>query len=245
MSDDSERLIVALDLPDIDTASAVVDLLLPIVPTFKIGFSLMFEPRFHALVEKLRQADKTVFLDAKLHDIPETVKRGVHSIANTGLFEFITVHSTDERMLRAAMEGADGHLKVLAVTALTSLSGYGVRERFRTGVVNAVLAACDGLIMSPVDLTDDLGYLGHRPPPGAGTGLIRSIVGNMIIATPGVRLPASDQHDQSRVGTPQQAIANGADYIIVGRPIVLAADPLEAAMQFVAAIGEVETDQGA
>jgi orotidine-5'-phosphate decarboxylase len=245
MPDHTERLIVALDLPDIAAASAIADLLLPVVSTFKIGYSLMFEPGFHTLVEQIRDADKTVFLDAKLHDIPETVKRGVRSAAKTGLFEFITVHSTDEKMLRAAMDGADGHLKILAVTALTSLSGHGVRERFQTGVANAARAACDGLIMSPTDLTDDFSNLGHRPPPGSAVSMIRSLVGNMIIATPGVRLPGSPQDDQSRVGTPQQAIANGADYIIVGRPIVLASDPLAAAMQFVAAVAEVDNEKGA
>lgn len=224
----ADRLIVALDVPTIAEAHDLVIKLSPVVNTFKIGYWLLFEPALSTLIPVLRDKQKQFFLDAKLNDIPETVEHGVGSAARWGA-NFITVHS-DEAMLHAAMRGkGDSNIQVMAITALTSLPSAASRDRFRAGVINAMIADCDGLIMSPADLTDTIGR--------GVAGSIRQMVSNMIIATPGVRLDGETMHDHGRVGSPSQAVRNGADYLIVGRPIIRAIDPLAEAERFITQMG--------
>jgi orotidine-5'-phosphate decarboxylase len=227
--DAAQRLIVALDKITVWEAQELATALAPVVSTFKIGHWLLYEERCRSLLVQLRQQGKSIFLDAKLNDIPETVKRGVASAAKSGA-AFVTVHS-DEAMLRAAIDGkGDRTIKIMAVTALTSLGADAARDRFRAGLVTALISGCDGLIMSPTDLVDPIGLLHPER-------CVRGLVGDTLIATPGIRLNSSAD-DHQRVGTPAQAIAGGADYIIVGRPITQAQDPVEAAQRFVTAIEE-------
>lgn len=226
-----QRLIVALDVPTIAQADELVRVLSPIVTTFKIGYWLLFDPGLHALISMLKAQNKNIFLDAKLNDIPETVKHGVASAASWGA-DFITVHS-DEAMLEAAMDGkGSSSLKVMAVTALTSQHHTASRDRFRAGLANAIITSCDGLIMAPSDLTDRMRMIADYN----NHGTIRDIVGDMIIATPGIRMSGELNNDHSRSGTPSQAVTSGADYLIVGRPIIHAENPRTQAEMFIAQI---------
>lgn len=220
----AQRLIVALDVTTIGEALDLMHRLTPAVGTFKIGYSLLFEPGLHLLITAIQSAKKQFFLDAKLNDIPQTVMNGVRSAARRGA-DFITVHS-NEAMLEAAMKGkGDSPIKIMAVTALTSLTEKSSREQFRIGMLNAIVTGCDGAVMAPSDLKQAYKWrckLSSRE--------------KMLLMTPGIRMAGESIDDHSRTGTPAQAITDGVDYIIVGRPIIEAADPLTKAEQFITAI---------
>ena len=219
--DVSERLIVALDGPDVDAARALVARLADAVGFYKVGMGLFFDRGCSALIDELVAAGKRVFLDYKMYDIPATVRRGVAAVAARGA-RIVTVHG-DPEIVAAAVEGARGTgLLVFAVTVLTSQDegslaamGYSqtVAELVALRVRAAAAAGADGVIASAAD---DLAGL-------------RAVAGRrLLIATPGIRLPGADAHDQRRVATPDVAVARGADYLVVGRAVTGAADPLGA-----------------
>jgi orotidine-5'-phosphate decarboxylase len=222
-----DRLIVALDLPEIAAARAMVERLDGVVSFFKLGLWLIFAPGFERLIEDLVAHGKQVFLDAKMFDIGETVKHGVMRAAERGV-SLLTVHGDDD-IIRAAIDGKRGsELRILAITALTSIDDAGARQLGYTVSVDELIrrrvAACvelgvDGVIASPDDVT------GIRRLPGAG---------RLLVVTPGVRLPGAALDDHKRAGTPAQAIAAGADYLVVGRPIVQAGDPAAMAARIIA-----------
>ena len=228
-----DRLIVALDVSTVGAARALVAGLGERVGFYKIGMALLFDREVHALTEELVGAGKQVFLDYKMYDIPETVRLGVAAVAARGV-RMVTVHG-DPEIIGAAVEGARGTgLLVFAVTVLTSQDdralaamGYsqGVAELVALRVRAAAGAGADGVIASAAD------------DPRA----LRALAGGrMLVATPGIRLAGEDVHDQRRVLTPDAAIAAGADYLVVGRPITRAADPVGAAETVLALM-----DQGA
>lgn len=220
-----DRLIVALDLPSIGDAEKMVERLGDSVSFYKVGYQLAFAGGL-AFAGTLAKAKKRVFLDMKLHDIGNSVGKGVESVARLGV-EFLTVHAYPQTM-KAAVDARQGSsLKVLAVTVLTSYddidlaeSGYGM--------------SVDGLVARRAQQAHDLGVDGLVCSPEEASPL-RLVVGNeMVFVTPGIR-PAGVAHgDQKRVMTPGQAIAAGADYLVVGRPITGAADPKKAAESVVA-----------
>jgi orotidine-5'-phosphate decarboxylase len=228
----SERLIVALDHPDRASALAQVDLLGEAVQRYKVGLEL-FIAEGKPLVEELRARHKRVFLDLKLHDIPETVRRAAEVASRLGV-ELITVHAGGGRkMLEAARDGAKagGGAKVLAVTVLTSLDTLDLRVDGNTGDSLAELvlrrttlayeAGCAGVIASPLE-----------------AAAIRTAFGqNLLVITPGVRL-AESADDQKRVATPRAAIEAGADAVVVGRPIRDAKDARAAAARFARELDE-------
>jgi orotidine-5'-phosphate decarboxylase len=225
-----DRLIVALDFPGVEAARAFVQVLGPAISFYKIGLELALAGGLD-LARELAQAGKQVFLDMKLLDIENTVERATRSVAATGA-TFLTVHAHDRKTLRAAVTGkADTGLRVLAVTVLTNLDGNDLREQ---GIAEtpaelvarraelAREAGCDGIVAS-----------------GLEAALVRDVVGpGIAIVTPGIRLAGQAAGDQSRVATPQTAIAAGADYLVVGRPIAGAPDPRQAAETFVRSIEE-------
>lgn len=219
----SERLIVALDVPSLDEARSLVARLGETVSFYKVGMWLLFEPGVHAFVDTLIAGGKQVFLDCKMYDIGETVRRGVQAVARRGI-SMVTVHG-DPEMLRAAVDGrGDTGLRVFAITVLTSQDqqalhdmGYDrpLQEIIDLRVRHAAQAGCDGVIASAADDPAAL-----RARAGAP---------DLLVATPGIRLSGADTHDQKRAATPDAAIARGADYLVVGRPITQAPDPGEAA----------------
>ena len=222
-----DRLIVALDVESVEAARALISKLGDSVSFYKIGLELAFAGGL-GLASDLKQADKRVFLDLKLHDIGATVERATRQIARLGV-DFLTIHGFTQTM-RAARAGA-GDLRLLAVTVMTSYDDADLREAgYALGV--AELAALrsaqarelgvDGLILSPLELTR-----------------IRALVGpKILLVTPGVRPAGADANDQKRVMTPGRAILAGADHLVVGRPITRAADPRAAAERIVAEIAE-------
>ena len=222
-----DRLIVALDVPDVEAAEAMIARLGDSVSFYKIGYQLGYAGGL-PLVRKLADAGKKVFLDLKLHDIGNTVTRGVESVARLGA-TFLTVHAYPQTMA-AAVEGRAGtDLKILAVTVLTSYSEADVQAAgYRLGVSDLVAARAqqaqalgvDGLVCSPEEAAN-----------------LRKLVDlRMSLVTPGVRPAGSDAGDQKRVMTPGRAIREGADYLVVGRPVMNAADPKAAADAIVAEI---------
>jgi len=211
-----DRLILALDVPDRNTALETADLLGDSVNFYKLGLELFMSGNYFELVEQLLERGKRVFCDLKFFDVPETVARAVRQLKDRGV-DFATVHGNDS-MLRAAANEKNG-LKILAVTVLTSLDqgdledlGFqcDVETLVRSRAQRALEIGCDGIISSGLEISS----------------LRRNLGDQLIIVVPGIR-PVQNRpvDDQKRVVTPTQAFQNGADYIVVGRPIRDADDP--------------------
>ena len=215
-----DRLIVPLDLPNVAAAEAMIARLGDSVTFYKIGYQLAYAGGL-PLVGKLTDAGKKVFVDLKLHDIGNTVARGVESVAKLGA-TFLTVHAYPQTM-KAAVEGRAGSsLKILAVTVLTSYddgdlhaAGYrlGVSDLVEARAQQAQVLGVDGIVCSPEEATSLRKIVGHQ----------------MILVTPGIRPAGSASGDQKRIMTPARAISAGSDYLVVGRPILEAGDPKAAA----------------
>jgi orotidine-5'-phosphate decarboxylase len=215
-----DRLIVALDLPAVAAAEAMIARLGDSVTFYKIGYQLAYAGGL-PLVRKLTDSGKKVFVDLKLHDIGNTVARGVESVAKLGA-TFLTVHAYPQTM-KAAVEGRAGSgMKLLAVTVLTSYddgdlhaAGYrlGVSDLVEARAQQAQVLGIDGLVCSPEEAASLHKIVGHQ----------------MVLVTPGVRPAGSATGDQKRLMTPGRAISAGADYLVVGRPVMEAADPRAAA----------------
>jgi orotidine-5'-phosphate decarboxylase len=215
-----DRLIVALDLPDVAAAEAMIARLGDSVSFYKIGYQLGYAGGL-PLVRRLADSGKKVFADLKLHDIGNTVARGVESVAKLGA-TFLTVHAYPQTMKAAAGGRAGTGLKILAVTVLTSYddgdlhaAGYrlGVSDLVEARAQQAQVLGVDGLVCSPEEAASLRKIVGHQ----------------MVLVTPGIRPAGSTAGDQKRIMTPARAIAAGADYLVVGRPVLEAADPRAAA----------------
>lgn len=223
------RLIVPLDLPDLDQARAMVEALGEAVSFYKVGLEL-FASGGMTLARDLKAQGKQVFLDWKLHDIGTTVQRSAAVLADSGC-DFLTVHGEPQVMAAAVRGRGRSDLKILAVTVLTSLSDedlveMGYSESARTLVERrihqAVAAGCAGVVASP-----------HEAQ------LARAIGGpDFLVVTPGVRPDWSAKNDQARAATPAQALKAGASHIVCGRPITGANDPQAAALRIVAEMAD-------
>lgn len=222
-----ERIIVALDTDSAGSALSFARSLSGEVGMFKVGMEL-FPRGGPELVSRIRSTGAKVFLDLKFHDIPNTVAGAVRSAAALGV-TFATVHATGGRaMLRAAAEAARGSgITLLAVTVLTSLDDDDLEEvGFRSPAGESVLRLAElaagegigGIVCSAREVESVRGRLGPGP----------------VLVTPGVRLPEGEAGDQKRVVTPFEAARRGADYLVVGRPITRAPDPVAAARTFAA-----------
>ena len=228
-----DRLIVALDVPNALAGLALAERIGDAVGFYKIGLGMLTGGGL-ALANELKQEHgKRIFLDMKFFDIGATVEAAVRGIAQYDL-DFLTVHG-DPHVVRAAKQGAAGSgLKILAVTILTSLDRADldaglivpgdVTEIVTARAARALEAGADGVIASPREAR-----LIRALPEAAGR----------LIVTPGVRPAGSDAGDQKRIETPATAIANGADHIVVGRPIWKAADPRAAALAIQAELAGV------
>ncbi|MDD5523397.1 MAG: orotidine-5'-phosphate decarboxylase [Kiritimatiellae bacterium] len=227
------ELIIALDVPSSDKIPAIIDALPPAVQFYKVGLEL-FVAEGPLTFNYLLKSNKKIFLDLKLHDIPRTVARAVASAAKHGV-NLLTVHAGGGReMLRAAAESAGEHhksnLKIVAVTTLTSLNDADLTE---IGVSRplidhtlalgelAVSAGIDGLVCSPNEASVFRKRLGNKP----------------ILITPGIRPAGANAGDQKRIATPEFAVNAGANFLVVGRPILEAPDPRFAAEEILRQMG--------
>ena len=230
-----DRLIVALDLPSVAAAEAMVERLGETVGFYKIGYQLAFAGGL-PLAQMLARAGKRVFLDMKLHDIGNTIANGVAGVADMGV-TFLTVHAYPQTMKAAVEAKAGSSLKILAVTVLTSYddadlaaAGYEltVAELAAARAEQARDIGIDGLVCSAEEATT-----------------LREIVGSgMLLVTPGIRPAGADIGDQKRIMTPAAAIAAGADYLVVGRPIIAAENPAVASEAIVAEIATANSGKG-
>jgi orotidine-5'-phosphate decarboxylase len=233
--DPRERLIVALDVATVAQAQTLVERLGASVCFYKIGYQLGFAGGFK-FAQALADAGNQVFIDMKLHDIGHTVARGVESIARLGA-TFLTVHAYPQTMHAAVEARAGGKLRILAVTVLTSYddadlaaAGYDftVPELVAERAAQARDIGVDGLVCSAEEAV-------------RLRALIRP---SMVLVTPGIRPAGAAAGDQKRVMTPAAAIRAGADYLVVGRPIVAAPDPKAAAEAIVADIAAAQAHKG-
>ena len=220
-----DRLIVALDVPEADDARALVERIDDGATFYKIGMELCMAPGFFELLAWLRKQDKKVFVDLKFFDIPETVARAVSRLSEQGA-QFCTIHGNQSIMQAAAKAKSNG-MKVLAVTALTSLDrgdlddlGFAcdVEALVLSRARRALAAGCDGVVSSGLEVAK----------------LRLEAPSELICVTPGIRPVDNDVAagvgDQKRVMTPTLALKAGADYLVVGRPIRDAQDPRAAAL---------------
>ncbi|MCW2314607.1 orotidine-5'-phosphate decarboxylase [Rhodoblastus acidophilus] len=223
----SNRLIVALDLPDVAQARDMAATLGDAVSFYKIGMELAYGGGL-ALVEEFSRAGKQVFVDLKLHDIGATVEKATAQIARLGA-RFLTVHAFPQTLAAARRGVGDSPLQVLGVTVMTSYDdsdlaacGYrlNVRDLVALRAKQAQESGIAGLILSPEELVATREAVGR----------------SLLLVTPGVRPAGAALGDQKRVATPAQAFARGADYIVVGRPILAAPEPRAAALAIQAEI---------
>ena len=222
-----ERLIMALDVPSIPEAKALVEELGDSVLFYKVGMEVFMSGDYFAFIDWLQQRKKRVFVDLKFFDVPATVGRAIRALSSKGV-DFATIHGNDAIMEAAAQ--AKGDLKVLAVTALTSLDrgdlddlGFqcDVKELVLSRARRALAIGCDGVVSSGLEAPMLRENLDHR----------------LLVITPGIRpVDNREEDDQKRIVSVEKAFRNGADYIVVGRPIRDAKNPREKAEEIQAQI---------
>ena len=222
-----DRLIVALDLPSVADAEAMVAGLGPAVTFYKIGLQMIFAGGIE-LARRLAGDGKQVFLDAKLFDIDNTVEGAVESVLPLGV-TFLTIHAYPKAMRAAVAARGDAPLRLLGVTVLTSMDGPDLAAAGYAGTPEALVASraadaraagMDGVVASPAE-----------------AAAVRALIGpDMVLVTPGVRPAGTASGDQKRVATPAAAIAAGVDYLVVGRPVTTASDPRAVAQSITAEI---------
>jgi orotidine-5'-phosphate decarboxylase len=206
---------VALDMDDQDEAASLAREIGQRVAAFKVG-SQLFSRSGPEVVRRIREEGGQVFLDLKFHDIPNTVKKAVEAVRGLGV-SFFTVHASGGAQMVAVAKEAAGEAKVLAVTLLTSLDkknigniGFGgdVKEQVVRLARLARNAGADGIVCSPLEVSH----------------LRNALDDQCLLVTPGIRPAGASSDDQARISTPAQAVRDGADYLVVGRPIVQAED---------------------
>lgn len=218
----SERLIVALDVPSIEEARKLVEQLDGLVSFFKVGLRLHLVPGVNEFISELVKSKKNVFVDFKYHDVDETVQNAVEQAANRSI-TFVTVHGNGST-IRAAIRGRGNRRlpKILIVTVLTSLDAADIKDLgYRCSVKTLVLhrakmaleAGCDGVIASGLEAQEIKQLAQDR----------------LLIVSPGIRLSDTSTDDHKRPASPSGAIRAGADYLVVGRPIIRASAPRRAA----------------
>lgn len=223
-----KRLILALDVPTIDGATGLLDSVEGHVGVIKVGLEL-FTACGPRAVETVRERGFDVFLDLKLHDIPNTVAGAVRTAKDLGV-SMLTVHTGGGRaMLEAAAKAADGAIRILGVTVLTSLSREDLAEV-------GMPAEPAELVVRRAKLASEAGLGGIVCSPKEIVAVRRTIPDGMAVVTPGIRPQGAAMGDQKRAATPEAAIGDGADYLVIGRPISGAENPAEAASHIVGAM---------
>jgi len=220
-----ERLIVALDLENIDVARRMVETLNGVVEFYKIGLTLQLAPGVEDLIRGVIRSGKRVFLDYKYYDIAATMTKAVARAVELGV-SFLTVHGATQTIQGAVKGRGSSDLKIFAVTVLTNMdkgdiaelgySDHSVEQLVLHRAKKALEAGCDGVIAS-----------GHEAKA------IKALGPSLMVITPGIRPDGYPEDDQKRKTTPADAISAGADYLVVGRPITDAADPCKAAAEMI------------
>lgn len=220
-----ERIVFPLDVPGAGEAERYVRLLSSHVGMFKVGLEL-FVRCGPSIVASLKKAGaQRIFLDLKLHDIPATVARAMAAAADLNV-DFVTVHCGESpRMLQAAVEGGRGKIGVLGVTVLTSVSPEEIRD---AGFRKDLAEDLNRLVMQRAAMAQSTGCTGVVCSGLEARKMKKAFGAGFVTVTPGIRLDGegSAQDDQRRVVTPAAAVADGADYLVIGRPIRDAADPV-------------------
>jgi len=233
-----DYIIFPLDVSTEKAAKEYIELLSESVGMFKVGLELFIRsgPGLIDFIKSSGNAD--VFLDLKLHDIPETVFRAMEGIADLGV-AFTTVHCGETpRMLEAAVSGAKGRVGVLGVTVLTSVSSQDIKT---AGFKEPFYEDLTRLVIERADMAKDAGCVGIVCS-GQEVKMIKKTLGrDFISVTPGIRPVWDDMkpHDQKRIVTPAMAVKNGSDYLVIGRPIRDANNPKEAALRIAEEIESV------
>jgi orotidine-5'-phosphate decarboxylase len=222
-------IVVALDFPELGPAREMARDLAEYAAGFKVGLELLTGVG-PAAVSEIAGLGRPVFADAKLHDIPNTVERAAARIGAAGA-RWVTVHAAGgAEMVRAAVAGMGGN-GVLAVTVLTSVDQPGLAA---IGVDRPLIDQ----VLTLTALAESAGAEGVVCSPGEARA-IKSARTGLTLFTPGVRPEGSNPHDQKRVSTPAEAIAAGADYLVIGRPITAAPDPVAAAREIASSITRI------
>ena len=216
------QVIIALDVPTLDQALGLVDSLGGGADFYKVGLEL-FTREGPSAVQALRGRGKRIFLDLKLHDSPNTVARAVARARDLEV-DLLTLHATGGRpMMEAAAEAAGGHLTLLGVTVLTSMTASDVEDSWGRAV--------DSLqeeVVRLARLVRESGVGGVVASVREAAPIKEAVGTALVVVTPGIRLAGDDTHDQARVSTPAEAVTAGADYLVVGRSVTQAPDPSEA-----------------
>ncbi len=216
------QVIIPLDVPSLDEAMGLVDSLGEATDCYKVGLEL-FTSAGPAAVQALKERDKRVFLDLKLHDIPNTVARAVGRARDLEV-DLLTLHATGGRhMMEAAAEAAGDDLTLLGVTVLTSMTSSDVEDSW-----GRVVDSLEEEVVRLARLARESGVGGVVASVREAAPIRSALGGDLVVVTPGIRLAGDDAHDQARVSTPAEAVAAGADYLVIGRSITQAPDPAEA-----------------
>ena len=216
------QVIIPLDVPSLDEAMGLVDSLGEATDCYKVGLEL-FTSAGPAAVQALKERDKRVFLDLKLHDIPNTVERAVGRARDLEV-DLLTLHATGgRRMMEAAAEAAGDDLTLLGVTVLTSMTSSDVEDSW-----GRVVDSLEEEVVRLARLARESGVGGVVASVREAAPIRSALGGDLVVVTPGIRLAGDDAHDQARVSTPAEAVAAGADYLVIGRSITQAPDPAEA-----------------
>ncbi|MCH7856081.1 MAG: orotidine-5'-phosphate decarboxylase [Gemmatimonadetes bacterium] len=216
------QVIIPLDVPSLDEAMGLVDSLGEATDCYKVGLEL-FTSAGPAAVQALKERDKRVFLDLKLHDIPNTVARAVGRARDLEV-DLLTLHATGgRRMMEAAAEAAGDDLTLLGVTVLTSMTSSDVEDSW-----GRVVDSLEEEVVRLARLARESGVGGVVASVREAAPIRSALGGDLVVVTPGIRLAGDDAHDQARVSTPAEAVAAGADYLVIGRSITQAPDPAEA-----------------
>ena len=233
----NKRLIVALDVPDLKSAKHLVKILYPAVEIFKIG-SFLFTACGPEVVHMVHKAGAKVFLDLKFHDIPNTVANAAGEVAKMGVFMFNVHASGGAKMMQAAVDAARKSAAVaakpkpivLAVTVLTSMDEPELREM-------GILRSTEEQVIHLASTSSEAGCDGVICSVEEAAPIRKALGSNFVIVTPGIRPAGSDITDQKRIATPHHAIESGADYIVVGRPVIEAQDPQAVANKILEEMG--------
>ena len=216
------QVIIPLDVPTLDDAMGLVDSLGEAADFYKVGLEL-FTAEGSAAVQALKQRNKRVFLDLKLHDIPSTVARAV-ARARVLEVDLLTLHATGGRlMMEAAAQAAENDLTLLGVTVLTSMTSSDMEHSWGREV-----DSIEEEVVRLATLVRDSGVGGVVASVREAAPVKKALGSDLVVVTPGIRFAGGDAHDQARVSTPGAAVAAGADYLVIGRSVTQAPDPAEA-----------------